>query len=350
MSVRADHPPGIILPAVVFVLLIIELLAVTALTIAYRESSVANQMTSAARAELAARAGLMQLTRDSTLHVQVLAPGARLNLPARASDDGASHVIVLERLSSSLFLARATGSHGPAQRRIRADAVLLFTSPDPLAILAQFHSALGSAGPVSLSGGALADGSTGADVPNQWTAADCTSWLPPSMALTGITIEPITSFDRLGGWSLSTVDSLADRHEAGALDLVSVASGDACLRSSAGNWGAPLVHAHPCSGYFPLIYSAGDLTLGAGAGQGILVVNGDLALSSSTRFFGLVLVRGRLLMAGNSEIVGAVLAQSAALDGAHVVRSDCALARALQNAPALNRLTPRPGRAWLPHF
>jgi hypothetical protein len=79
-----------------------------------------------------------------------------------------------------------------------------------------------------------------------------------------------------------------------------------------------------------------------------------LQLSAGIRFFGLVLVRGRLVMAPGAEIIGAVLAQSviqpSLLDNASIRRSDCAIARALQQSPALNRLTPRRGRSWIPHF
>src|SRR5688572_14823536 len=99
MIVRFRLPPGIILPAMVFVLLVVELLAVTALTIAYRESTVANQMTSTARAELAARTGVLSIASDSTLQVQALAPGARVRVPPQTGSDGATHETVLERLS-----------------------------------------------------------------------------------------------------------------------------------------------------------------------------------------------------------------------------------------------------------
>ncbi len=345
---------GIILPAVVFVLLIIELLAVTALAIAYQESAAANQKTSSLRAELAARDGAIQTVADTALRLQMLAPGMRLQLPARAGHDGAQYEVAFERLSGSLFLARSEGSHGPANRRIRAAAALLFSAPDPLAILAQFPGALGAAGSVSLLGTAEVDGSTADRPPAQWLPADCTNWLPIVTATPGLTMEPATSFDRLGGLSPRTVDQMADRHESGTLDLVPVASGTECMPAALGNWGTPLDPAHPCSRYFPLIYVATDLTVTSGSGQGILVVEGNLTMSAGTRFFGLVLVRGRIVMAANSEIVGAVLAQSlvqpTVLDGASVRRCDCAIGRALLNTLGMNRLTPRRGRAWIPLF
>ena len=344
---------GIILPAVVFVLLIVELLAVTALALAYSESAVANQMTAAARAELAARDGLIGLLNDTAIRPQPRAPGTRIDLPVQSSPDGSTRTVTLERLSPGVFLARAEGTHGLAQRSIRSRASLLLEVADPLAIIAQFPGAFGTAGAVSLVGGAVVDGLNPAAIPSHWLAANCSTWLPPSPAGLSVTLEPMTSFDRLGYMSLSTVKQLADRHESGALDLMPV-GGPACLLSASANWGAPLDPAHPCADYFPLIYSAGDLTVSSGSGQGILVVDGDLQLSAGIRFFGLVLVRGRLVMAAGAEITGAILAQSAAqpsiLDNAIIRRSDCAIARALQQAPALNRLTPRRGRSWIPHF
>ena len=351
MNVR--NRAGIILPAVVFVLLIVELLAVAALAIAYSESAVANQMTAAARAELTARDGLIHLLSDTVIRPQSQAPGTGILLPVQSNPDGTRHAVVLERLSAGVFLARAEGSYGLAQRRIRSRAALLFEIADPLAILAQFPSALGTVGAVSLVGNAVVDGSSPATTPNQWLAANCSTWLPPSLVGTGVTLEPVTAFDRLGYMSLSTVQQLADRQESGVLDLMPVGGPD-CVRAASANWGAPLDPAHPCADYFPLIYSGGDLTIASGSGQGILVVDGNLHLSAAIRFFGLVLVRGRLVMAPGAEITGAVLAESAAqpsfLDNASIRRSDCAIVRALQQSPALNRLTPRRGRSWIPHF
>lgn len=351
MSVR--NRAGIILPAVVFVLLIVELLAVAALAIAYSESGVANQVTAAARAELIARDGLINLLSDTLVRPQPQAPGTSITLPAQANSDGTTHSVSLERLSAGVFLARAEGSYGLAQRRIRSRAALLFEIIDPLAILAQFPGALGTAGAVNLVGNAVIDGSSARATPSQWLAANCSTWLPPSLVGAGVTLEPVTAFDRLGYMSLSTVQQLADRRESGVLDLMPL-SGPDCLRSANANWGAPLDPVHPCAEYFPLIYSAGDLTVASGSGQGILVVDGNLQLSAGIRFFGLVLVRGRLVMAPGAEITGAVLVQSAVqpsfLDNASIRRSDCAIARALQQSPALNRLTPRRGRSWIPHF
>jgi hypothetical protein len=344
---------GIVLPAVVFVLLIVELLAVAALAIAYGESAVANQMTAAARAELTARDGLISLLNDTLIRPQPRAPGTSITLPAQANPDGTTHSVSLERLSAGVFLARAEGSYGLAQRRIRSRVALLFEIADPLAILAQFPGAFGTAGAVNLVGTAVIDGSSSAATPSQWLAPNCSTWLPPSLAGAGVTLAPVTTFDRLGYMALSTVQQLADRQEGGVLDLMPVGGPD-CLRTASGNWGAPLDPAHPCADFFPLIYSAGDLTVASGSGQGILVVDGNLQLSAGIRFFGLVLVRGRLIMAPGAEIDGAVLVQSAALpsiiDNARILRSDCAIARALQQSPALNHLAPRRGRSWIPHF
>lgn len=351
MNVRSRA--GIILPAVVFVLLIVELLAVTALAIAYSESAVANQVSAAARAELTARDGLISLLSDTMIRPQPQPPGTSVTLPAQTNPDGTTHIVSLERLSAGVFLARAEGSYGLAQRRIRSRAALLFEIADPLAILAQFPGAFGTVGAVNLVGNAVIDGSSPAATPSQWLAASCSTWLPPSLGGAGVTLEPVTAFDRLGYMSLSTVQQLADRQESGVLDLIPV-SGPDCLRSANANWGAPIDPAHPCAEYFPLIYSAGDLTVSSGSGQGILVVEGNLQLSAGVRFFGLVLVRGRLVMAPGADITGAVLAQAAVqqsfLDNASIHRSDCAIARTLQQSPALNRLKPRRGRSWIPLF
>ena len=63
------------------------------------------------------------------------------------------------------------------------------------------------------------------------------------------------------------------------------------------------------------IFVAGALTLSDSSGQGLLVVNGDLSVSGSFVYYGLIVVKGRVNLNGSStpgiEIHGAIIAGSA---------------------------------------
>ncbi len=87
-------------------------------------------------------------------------------------------------------------------------------------------------------------------------------------------------------------------------------AGPACARGRPTNWGAPTDPGHPCSAYIPVVRARGDLTLGpGGAGQAVLLVNGDLYLRGDLELYGIVLIRGRLLADGPGlSVVGGVIA------------------------------------------
>ena len=117
------------------------------------------------------------------------------------------------------------------------------------------------------------------------------------------------------------------------------------------NWGDGANHNNPCGLYFPIIHLTGNTTLSGGEGQGILLADGNLTLSGSFTFYGLVLAKGGFstVPGGSSKIYGSVMAQSinlatTAFNGDVVINySNCALTQALQytGVPALNR-----SRSW----
>jgi hypothetical protein len=112
-----------------------------------------------------------------------------------------------------------------------------------------------------------------------------------------------------------------------------------CERSTQLNWGAPEWPDHPCFGYLPTIYAPGDVTIDAvGAGQGFLTVTGDLEIRGGFKFFGVVLVGGRLVLEEGSRLLGAVVVQNARRGpvrvgaGTHLGYSSCAVRRALRSS------------------
>jgi hypothetical protein len=103
------------------------------------------------------------------------------------------------------------------------------------------------------------------------------------------------------------------------------------------NWGDATAPGNPCGGYFPITHIAGNATLTGGQGQGVLLVDGNLTLSGSFTFNGLVVVRGSFTTTpgGSSTIYGGLLAQSINLSTTafngdiNVNFSRCALQKAM---------------------
>ena len=137
-----------------------------------------------------------------------------------------------------------------------------------------------------------------------------------------------------------------------------VVVGGVCQTNLTMNWGElqRTSPATPCEGHFPIIHALGDLHISGGTGQGILLVDGNLTLSGSFWFSGLVIVRGTLKTSGSGAgVLGAVLAANVSLDeeatsvlgNSYVQYSSCAIAQAL-NGTAM--LRPAKERGWAEVF
>ncbi|MBA3889621.1 MAG: hypothetical protein H0X64_03745 [Gemmatimonadaceae bacterium] len=136
-----------------------------------------------------------------------------------------------------------------------------------------------------------------------------------------------------------------------------VVIGTTCNRTVNTNWGdvGRWIPTRPCESYYPIIYYPGDAHLTGGTGQGILLVGGDLSVQGGFKFFGPVIIRGRLQTAGTGgHFNGAVmaanvdLAENSVLGNAVVNYSSCAVASALKNLPAPP--IPVRHRAWTEAF
>jgi hypothetical protein len=81
-----------------------------------------------------------------------------------------------------------------------------------------------------------------------------------------------------------------------------------CVATNA-NWGAPLTPSSACGTRVPLVFASGDLTIDGGAGQGVLLVDGHLAITGPFTFSGQIVARrGIETLADNITISGAVYA------------------------------------------
>ncbi len=133
------------------------------------------------------------------------------------------------------------------------------------------------------------------------------------------------------------------------------AFGSQCVTILPYNWGDPTDPTAPCGNYYPIIYVPGDLRIQSGGmGQGILLVDGDLDLRGNFQFNGIIIAQGNFETQGSgNRVFGAVLAANAdfdsqALVGGSVVQfSSCAVKRAIENNPQLDRARPIRERSWV---
>jgi hypothetical protein len=121
-----------------------------------------------------------------------------------------------------------------------------------------------------------------------------------------------------------------------------------CNTADPYNWGDPENPNQPCSDWFPIIHVAGDFGLvGNQAGQGLLLVDGNLKARGGFEFYGPVIVKKNFEHMGNFLAYGGVKADKAYFGAgtSDVVYSECVIQRTLSHIRAAK---PRPLKehAW----
>lgn len=125
-----------------------------------------------------------------------------------------------------------------------------------------------------------------------------------------------------------------------------------CDTSDPLNWGAPTKPHSVCWDYLPVIHSEGSLSIQSdGEGQGVLLVDGDLDISGAFDFYGIVVVKGRIVFRGTGTLTGALIVGNGAngrnhsqvREGYVVHYSSCATARVSSDVGGARFL---PGRHW----
>jgi hypothetical protein len=249
--------------------------------------------------------------------------------------NGIAVTLWVTRLGSSTFslVADAHGAAGPA-RRVALLVRVPFNRP-------RVTAALTSA--VDLS---IADGV--AIVANDGSCIDTVAHAIEVAPLVNVTFDPSlpanqrplvtvdssaadsASYLHPGDWSWDELVHRADiRLGADAvLSPAPIVDGGVC-RADTTNWGAPTDSASACFGHAPVVYAPGDLTIGGGVGQGVLLVDGRLRITGPFTFSGQIVVRrGLETHADAISISGAVYAWRAPSDSTQTraSRSDVVLA------------------------
>lgn len=183
----------------------------------------------------------------------------------------------------------------------------------------------------------------------QCSAKNCVTGNPPSVPLADA--DNPDTYNLFGDLKYADLAAMADKTIPGGKTFTNLAptfKTDSlgkvyCVRTDTSNWGDP-THAYPspaCRPYFPIIHVKGNLKLTGGAGQGILLVDGDLNASGGINFYGPVIVKGALSVTGNgsgARFIGGVMAENVYLDdnkvagNAVVSYSSCAINKALNGS------------------
>ncbi len=369
---RARIPAGFVLFATILLVAVAALALAAGSTIAARAVVVAASRADAVRARLAAEAvvrAALTSWRAGEERALLLA-GERALPPVLRLAGGAEGRATVRRLGGDLYLVRGEGRAGAA--RAYAGALVRVLSVG--SFLAAFPAAL-AADRVRLGASAGVDVSAPDAAPPPWGPASCDPAAAdtvaavfggvarPGVAASALEREgadiageppvapapPVADSTGFGPLSWDRLAAAADRTESGPVHLAPADQAGACDRAARGNWGAPLDPASPCGGYFPLVYAPGDLRVLGGVGQGVLVVRGRLELAGDTRFYGAIFVAGAVEAEAGVTVWGAVRAGSASWSG-RANYAACALIRALAAAPGLGRPWRTGARLWLPVF
>jgi hypothetical protein len=317
----------------------------------------------------------------ATLNVTPVYPAGSVTLADAATATGVYSGRIL-KLNANLYLIDVTaqdsvsrsgrlGASGGARQRVG-----LLTRIKPLQI--DIQASLTTQGGANLSGNAAVDGSD--HTPPGWVDCD-----PVSDSMAGIRVNgPVTTSGNavvvgdpqvmqdptLNDSTFTTFGDVTYAQLAARATLVvqpasiqtapSLNGDGTCNKTDFRNWGDGISQNAPCSNYFPIIYvpgANGTTTLNGVQGQGILLIDGNLAVQGSYEFFGIVIVRGSLTTAGggstDAHFWGGVMAQNVDLDlqnlsgKATLNFSKCAIIQALQMTQPT---VPMVSRGWAQLF
>lgn len=280
----------------------------------------------------------------------------------------------VRRLNNEIFLVDVTGRSSVGQARQRIGAFVKLRS-----LLFDISAVLTTRGPSTFAGAAALDGND--RIPAAWPGC------PPLEApQSGIRVPDASDLDFKGGCAGASCvtgspkihedptlgdDTFFDYGDSDWATLVSLATkrlpggnyqnigprldgGGDCDISQQKNWGDPLNPGQPCGSFLPVVHINGDASLNTGAGQGLLLVDGDLSVQGGFEFYGIVVVRGSLKATGTgNKFNGGVLAANVDLDDNSILGtvdlafSSCAVARAQQAGAAGSPLR---SRGWIQLF
>ncbi len=372
--VRLKDERGIALAVALFGLVVIGTLVAATFFSGRLEQQSGQNTVIAGQAAEAAEAGISDAigTMTPTSLLGLVAGGAPVDLGTVSLGGGVDASRQLFRLTSSLFLIRSVGNRrnaaGTALATRSAGSLIRLVTPNLI-----MRGGLMAVGQIIVTGNATVSGndttppnwvgSPGVECPpegdkggvvyngtiTQSGSSEITG-VPPTQldpTLTPANIMGETTFDQLK--ALRTLTLTSNISGVGPATSGVPAT---CMTTVQSNWGAPLDNTSPCFNYFPIIYHYGDLSIsGSGAGQGILLVEGNLNIQGQVSFFGPVIATGAVNVRGTGsddvKFYGGLIASDVQMDdsrlsgNATVLYSSCANRRALQGSGVITRLSER---------
>lgn len=381
-TLRANRD-GFVVPVVIFTMVMLGLMAVTALTTANDEQRSSRAMRESGAALYAAEAGgslLIATVVDpprtvlDTLATN-LAAGDSVDLGWTSLPGDASYRGVLHRYDNggqAMYVLSVEGRRAGAWGG--RGVIDFFLTKAALQSFVTASIRGGSGG----NGAQIEDppGVSGIDTnPAAWGAA-CTGPLEDQPGLvwgnTNVDSDPgtllgdpplevdptidATNLFEFGGFDYDDLAAAANIIVSDDPGLIQpVVTGGVCDTSLEYNWGAPESGVgHPCYDYFPIIHhTGGELRIrnATSVGQGILLVDGDLRIEDNFRFYGIIIVKGSVRFEDNgTQITGGIISAEIdrVRDGAGVQYSSCVLGRVLSavSVPALFQLEALSSRSW----
>lgn len=376
-----SNQSGAALLGAILVLLGLTLVTTGLLVVTVQESATARAVTASVRARFAAESAVHSVLNEwHTAAMRDLPVGETREMDP-ATDElpgGSRYRARVERLSPELFLVTGEGWIPDVLASTRIGR--LVRTLEPTILQADLDAALIAPAQITLEGSTIVDASSSAGESQGVCPATVEEALVEHDGTPGVLLHSASDLvagpdvivlgdpdvhvdpeaanpeEPTGLLSVPPAELLriADRVEAGHVQIGPVETDGRCDLDAPGNWGAPEDAESPCTEYFPLIVAPEDVEISDGTGQGVLVALGDLRISAETQFHGAVYVAGRLLATEGGAISGAVRlgsgSSSSHLADAHIVHSACDLARAFRNSDALDRPVRPAGRAWIPLF
>jgi hypothetical protein len=377
---RARQDYGFAIPAAVFVIVVLTLVALAGLYVAQSNATANTGVRLSLKALYAADAGATEVigTWDRATFLQ-LNPGDSAVTEWRTLPGGSQYRTSVLRVdhdvsgSETLFRLRTVGrpAQGTAQRVLvnmvrvlRADVMCC----DAAIKLQGGLRIQGTGAGVKVSGvddPPLAWGSScppdRTDIPGvlmqdtdelRINGHPVLEGAPPVDEDTTIVTDDFAQFGEI---SYVDLTRMADKQLLGDQTITNtgpVVEDGRCAEWELMNWGDPDNPGSPCWDYMPVIHAAGDVHVsGTGYGQGILLVDGNLIVTGNFEFYGIVVVQGEADFRGSTELNGAILVRNGASAGEEsslrggttLQYSSCSAVRALQQALVAEPLA---GRNW----
>ena len=296
---------GMALPMVLGGIVIIGTLISGVMFLAMQDYRVGANTLNETRAAAVADMGLNRVASDWDVNRNnKMITGDTLRL-AYTDQTGAKADVLLTRLPGPFFWAvseaQTRGNSLQYGARRRYGGLLRLNAPD-----IPFMAALTGRGKVKVGGSALVDGNdhdlgaayncppkgpnlagvamsdttSGLTLPGCDVAKNCVNGTPKFLQT--LAAADTATYFSYGNSSYATLAAMANKVIAGGLTLATIAPSvvnGKCQTDLLNNWGDAqrLSPAGACEGYLPLIHVTGDLKVTGGVGQGMLLVDGDLA-------------------------------------------------------------------------